>query len=125
MPEWPHEYIVRGRVDEQLFIDLVPHAWAHGHGGRFYEKVLVYYEEDGRVYWTMGAPIDETTIVNRCRTEDTYESRLAAATPTEAVQTVQTPRAKRPRKPLTTEQKVARAAKAKARRAAARERKAS
>jgi len=27
------------------------------------------------VYWTMGAPIGETTIINRCRKEDTYESR--------------------------------------------------
>ena len=32
------------------------------------------------VYWTMGASIAETTIVNRCRSEDTYERRLAAGT---------------------------------------------
>ena len=24
----------------------------------------------------MGAPVEETTIINRCRREDTYESRL-------------------------------------------------
>ena len=23
MPEWPHEYIVRGKVDENLFIKIV------------------------------------------------------------------------------------------------------
>ena len=80
MPEWPHEYIVRERVDEQLFVDLVGHIRAHGRSGRFYERVIVYYEEAGLVYWTMGAPLAETTIVNRCRTEDTYESRLAAGT---------------------------------------------
>ena len=80
MPEWPHEYIVRERVDEQLFVDLVDHVRAHGCSGRFYAKVLVYYEEAGFVYWTMGAPLAETIIVNRCRTEDTYESRLAAGT---------------------------------------------
>ena len=27
MPKWPHEYIVRERVDEQLFIELVVHIW--------------------------------------------------------------------------------------------------
>ncbi len=30
--------------------------------------------------WTMGAPLAETTIVNRCGSEDTYESRPAAGT---------------------------------------------
>ena len=80
MPEWPHEYIVRERVDEQLFDDLVRHIRAHGHEGRFYAKELIYYEEAGLVYWTMGAPLAETTIVNRCRSEDTYERRLANGT---------------------------------------------
>lgn len=80
MPEWPHEYIVRDRVDEQLFVDLVHHIRSHGRDGKFYEKGLVYYEEAGMVYWTMGAPLAETTIVNRCRSEETYERRLASGT---------------------------------------------
>ena len=80
MPEWPHEYIVRERVDEQLFVDLVDHIRAYGYEGRFYEKAIVFCEDAGMVYWTMGAPIAETTIVNRCRSEGTYESRLAAGT---------------------------------------------
>ena len=80
MPEWPHEYIVRDRVDDDLFERLVLHIRTYGHEGRFYEKVLTYHEEAGLVYWTMGAPLPETTIVNRCRSEDTYESRLAAGT---------------------------------------------
>jgi len=80
MPEWPHEYIVRERVDERLFEDLVRHIRGHGREGRFYERVLIYYEEAGMVYWTMGAPLTETTIVNRCRSEDTYERRLEAGT---------------------------------------------
>lgn len=80
MPEWPHEYIVRERVDERLFEDLVHHIRAHGHEGRFYANALIYYEEAGLVYWTMGAPVEETTIVNRCRSEDTYERRRADGT---------------------------------------------
>ena len=32
------------------------------------------------VYWTVGAPLAETTIVNKCRSEETYEQRLADGT---------------------------------------------
>ena len=49
----------------------------HGYEGRFYERVITYYDEAGLVYWTMGAPLSETTIVNRCRSEETYERRSA------------------------------------------------
>ena len=80
MPEWPHEYLVRDRVDERLFEELVRHNRAHGREGHFYATVLIYYEEAGLVYWTMGAPVAETTIVNRCRSEDTYERRRADGT---------------------------------------------
>lgn len=77
MPVWPHEYIVRGRVDEQLFVQLVRHIRAHGYAGKFYQRDITYFDEAGLVYWTMGAPVEETTIVNRCRKEDSYEYRLA------------------------------------------------
>jgi hypothetical protein len=80
MPQWPHEYIVRERVDERLFVRLVEHIRAHGYGGKFYQKTIVYYEEAGLVYWTMGAPLGETTIINRCTKEDTYEERLRRGT---------------------------------------------
>lgn len=80
MPEWPHEYIVRDRVDEGLFERLVVHIRTNGVEGHFYDRTLVYHEEAGQVYWTMGAPLAETTVVNRCGREDTYERRLAAGT---------------------------------------------
>jgi len=77
MPKWPHEYIVRDRVDENLFVNLVKHIRSNGYVGKFYSKEITYYDEDGFTYWTMGAPIEETTIINRCLKENTYESRLA------------------------------------------------
>jgi len=76
MPEWPHEYIVRGRVDDDLFVQLARHIREHGYEGKFYRKSITYCDDRGMVYWTMGAPLDETIIVNRCRKEDTYEYRL-------------------------------------------------
>ena len=78
MPEWPHEYLVRGRVHERLFERLVVFIREQGRPALFYATTNVYYEEDGRTYWTMGAPVGETEIINRCRSEDTYERRLAA-----------------------------------------------
>jgi len=76
MPEWPHEYLVRERVDQGLFERLVRHIRTNGYEGRFYQRTITYYDEGGLVYWTMGAPLEETTIVNRCREEDTFESRM-------------------------------------------------
>ena len=76
MPKWPHEYIVRERVDEKLFERLVRHIRKHGYEGKFYHRTLTYYDEEGMMYWTMGAPLEETTIINRCKKESSYECRL-------------------------------------------------
>ena len=84
MPEWPHEYIVRERVDENLFVQLVRHIRANGYEGKFYRKSITYYDDGGLVYWTMGAPLEETIIINRCRKEDSYEYRLLKGTLPEA-----------------------------------------
>ena len=77
---WPHEYIVRAKVDESLFVQLVQHIRAHGYEGNFYDKLITYFDDDGMVYWTMGDPIEKTIIVNRCRKDQTYEYRLKHGT---------------------------------------------
>ena len=38
------------------------------------------FEEDGLLYWTMGEPVEETVIINRCKEEESYENRLRAGT---------------------------------------------
>ena len=76
MPKWPHEYLVRERVgDEGLFVKLIEHIRSRGYEGTFYSRKITYYDEDGLTYWTMGAPVEETIIINRCRKENTYEVR--------------------------------------------------
>jgi len=80
MPEWPHEYIVRERVDKNLFTRLVRHIRANGYEGKFYRKSITYYDDGELVYWTMGAPLEETIIINRCRKENSYEYRLLKGT---------------------------------------------
>lgn len=77
---WPHEYVVRDRVDVDQFIQLVQHIRTYGYEAKFYHKPITYFDEDGMVYWTMGAAIEETTIVNRCKKEQTYEYRLRHGT---------------------------------------------
>ena len=76
MPTWPHEYIVRDRVDKDLFVQIVKFIRLQGYNGKFYQISIRYFDFDGMTYWTMGAPIEETQIINRCRKEDTYEIRL-------------------------------------------------
>lgn len=80
MPEWPHEYLVRDRGDRTLFEALIRHIRQYGFEGRFYQRVLTYFSEDVFLYWTMGEPIEETTIINRCKEEGSYENRLRNGT---------------------------------------------
>lgn len=80
MSEWPHEYIVRDRVDNAIFDALVRHIRQHGFKGHFYKSVLTYFSEDGLLYWTMGEPIEKTIIINRCKEEGSYENRLRNGT---------------------------------------------
>jgi hypothetical protein len=74
---WPHEYIVRDNVDENIFVGFARYIRTHGYLGKFYNKEITYFDDSNMVYWTMGEPLEVTTIINRCRNEQTYEYRLA------------------------------------------------
>jgi hypothetical protein len=75
MPEWPHEYTVRDwRPDrEHEFFEFVMLTRQHGEvkpWPRDAQKPryrLTYLSLDGWESWTMGAPIPETTVINRAR----------------------------------------------------------
>jgi hypothetical protein len=78
MPQWPHEYTVREwRPDlEQSFEEFaqlirqagVVKPWPADAAVPRYHHT--YLELDGWEYWTMGAPIAETTVINRARLQD-------------------------------------------------------
>jgi len=81
MPQWPHEYTVRkfeDPKDEQIMFEQAV-AFIRANGDcRMFEptgKSSVYFDIDGRQYWTMGAPIEETTIINRAWLD--WRERLA------------------------------------------------
>ena len=40
---WPHEYVVRDRVDEGMFVEFVKHIRAYGYLGKYYNKDITYF----------------------------------------------------------------------------------
>jgi hypothetical protein len=69
MSAMPHAYIVKENVDPKLFEELVLHIRRYGKDREFrifkHRKIYRYWEYGGNEYWTMGAPLDETIIINR------------------------------------------------------------
>jgi hypothetical protein len=73
MPEWPHEYTLRDwRQDlESEFFEFVTlirregivKPWPRDAAAPLYHHT--YLELDGWEYWSMGAPVAETILVNR------------------------------------------------------------
>ena len=77
MPQWPHEYTVRGWRPElapqfEAFVHLIREVgtikpWPRDAARPRY--MHTYLELDGWEYWTMGEPVPETTVINRARPE--------------------------------------------------------
>lgn len=78
MPFAPHEYIVRDKcplTDEEFvyFVDMQRQIGVKERWGNYNNSYLYI---DNYKYWTMGAPIEETTVINRAKVnvlEDTLE----------------------------------------------------
>ncbi len=74
MPGIPHEWIARPKSgDTSDFTDAVATIRAFGQPRQFGRQTYVYFDHDGFTYWTMGAPIGETTIINRARIFAQYD----------------------------------------------------
>jgi hypothetical protein len=79
MPQWPHEYTVRKwRPDREreffAFVELIRRdgivkPWPRDAARPRYR--LTYLELDSWEYWSMGAPVPETTVINRARLTQT------------------------------------------------------
>ena len=66
----PHEYIVREKIDDDdLFVNMVKCIRENGVDEEFrffkHHRIYRYLYLGGYKYWTMGAPIDVTIIINR------------------------------------------------------------
>lgn len=69
----PHEYVVRAwESDEQGNLDFdrfVVSIRRFGYADFFYQARHIYWAIDEYKYWTMGWPVDETTVINRARAD--------------------------------------------------------
>ena len=66
MPHIPHYWLARKDVDGAAFEAAVRCIRTHGEPRPWGKRPpLTYLDCDGWTYWTMGAPIGETTIINR------------------------------------------------------------
>ncbi|HLC43531.1 MAG TPA: hypothetical protein VJK08_00140 [Patescibacteria group bacterium] len=65
----PHEYTVAewnpGKKD--LFETFILCIRENGYKNVFYGKEYMYFDVDGYKYWTMGNPLEETTLINRAK----------------------------------------------------------
>ncbi len=72
--DWaPHEYVVKEKLEEKyqtLFPDLVTFIRELGFPAFFGNQEHIYLYYDGRYYWTMGDPPEDTIIINRCNYDD-------------------------------------------------------
>ena len=67
MPEHPHYYTVKewNPELEDEFVLFVEHIRKYGYQKRFFKKMMTYYDIGDYTYWTTGAPVEETTVINR------------------------------------------------------------
>lgn len=69
----PHEYYVKDNLDEQGkedFVEFVIFIREVGFPCKFGKQTHIYFEFEGKYYWTMGDTIPNTIILNRCNVED-------------------------------------------------------
>jgi hypothetical protein len=65
MPETPHEYTLRRQHDPVVFEAAVRFIRERGYQARWGRATRTYFNLDGKKYWTMGAPVEQTVVLNR------------------------------------------------------------
>jgi hypothetical protein len=66
MPQWPHWYTVRKDwQNDALFDEVVTAMRAGGYTEYWHGRKSRAFNLNGYKYWTMGAPVHETIIINR------------------------------------------------------------
>lgn len=68
MPQFPHEYTVKEWKPQHKvsFYRAVRIIRLYGNPEPFFDKTYIYLSLNGLKYWTMGAPLVQTKIINRC-----------------------------------------------------------
>lgn len=61
----PHHYTLRAKWEDADFVWVVETIRAHGYVETFKGRPYTLFAIGGFKYWTMGNPIEETTLINR------------------------------------------------------------
>lgn len=69
MPESPHWYTLRKQSPQAEFERAVMDIRMHRGRRRYKGAWYICYEIDGGRYWTMGAPLSATILINRAQIE--------------------------------------------------------
>ena len=68
MPTIPHSYTLRFKTNQQKEFEwCVMFIREHGYDKHFGRKKFRYYDLDDHQYWSMGAPLVETILINRAK----------------------------------------------------------
>jgi hypothetical protein len=66
MPANPHEYTLRKLwTDDADFVRTVQFIRRHGYQTVYEGRPYTQFDLNGHFYWTMGAAIEQTTLINR------------------------------------------------------------
>ncbi len=72
MPENPHEYTVKKWGEPTEFEGVVTYIRQHGYEGKFGGRRYTYFDVGDHYYWTMGAPLEITIIINRKKLDERH-----------------------------------------------------
>ncbi len=67
MPKNPHEYTMKKWGENESFNQAVLYIRQCGYRECFGKYYYTYLDIDGYKYWTMGAPIEQTILINRAK----------------------------------------------------------
>ena len=68
----PHSYTVRGQTPDAEFEAFVRFIRSEGQIAGYGNFRTTYLKLGHHKYWTMGEPINNTTIINRCHEDDEF-----------------------------------------------------
>lgn len=68
----PHAYTLSENWDRKVFESVVAYIREYGYKKQFFKTYYIYYQIEDFEYWTMGAPMSETILINKARISNQY-----------------------------------------------------
>ena len=78
MPENPHWYTLRRENPAADFESFVRFIRENGYRSEFQGYWYIKFDIDGWTYWTMGAPLEETILINRSESSPATQPLMAS-----------------------------------------------